>query len=432
MLESLNESNKFIYPLTLIISDGLDGSGSHKIYNQQHGGTSFETKNYILFAFKLLSLKDVSGQPLWDNELPNSPFGVRPISLICKKENEENVKFILDTIINPEVSVIEQEGISLPNGQIIVQIKRTMFDGKMSAILSGAGGASCQLCTAQFEELKDLDLIRDGYPINRFISDAKLIFETVDREEFLSLQSKERFGLTHEPISNIDIISASPLHSYTCVFRWFMLVIYHLQSAIHKWSPTSKHILGSMKFVREFLQEKIGIKIDQVSSAGGTTSTGNVTPSCFMGKNNFIEWISTLIPFEFREPIKIIHLNLSAILRVFNCGHLIDTGKLDSICKYIYEFIVVELPWVNITPSLHKLLAHSAELIQSCNDGYGMKQYSEEALEACNKLIRNYRDNLSRKCSFNSNIRDIFVREYRQLAPRQLAPNLIGQFHFKF
>ena len=205
-----------------------------------------------------MSLKDVSGQPLWDNELPNSPFGVRPISLICKKENEENVKFILDTIINPEVSVIEQEGISLPNGQIIAQIKRTMFDGKMSAILSGAGGASCQLCTAQFEELKDLDLIRDGYPINRFISDAKLIFETVDREEFLSLQSKERFGLTHEPISNIEIISASPLHSYTCVFRWFMLVIYHLQSAIHKWSPTSKHILGSMKFVRKFLQEKIG------------------------------------------------------------------------------------------------------------------------------------------------------------------------------
>ena len=129
-----------------------------------------------------------------------------------------------------------------------------------------------------------------------------------------------------------------------------------------------------------------------------------------MGKNNFIEWISTLISLEFREPIKIIHLNLSAILRVFNCGHLIDTGKLDSVCKYTYEFIVVELPWVNITPTLHKLLAHSAELIQSCNDGYGMKQYSEEDLEACNKLIRNYRDNNSRKCSFNSNIRDIFVR----------------------
>ena len=118
---------------------------------------------------------------LWENETPNSPFGVRPISLICQKENEENVKFILDTIINPEVTLIEKEGIILPNGQIIVEIKRTMFDGKMSAILSGAGGASCQLCTTQFNQLKDLDFIRAGYPINRSISNAKLIFDPVDR-----------------------------------------------------------------------------------------------------------------------------------------------------------------------------------------------------------------------------------------------------------
>ena len=218
LLESINESDKFVYPLRLKVSDGLDGSGSHKIYNQQHGSPTFNTKNYILFAFKLLSLKDVSGMLLWENETPNSPFGVRPISLICQKENEENVKFILDTIINPEVTLIEKEGIILPNGQIIVEIKRTMYDGKMSAILSGAGGASCHLCTTQFNQLKDLDFIRAGYPINRSISNAKLIFDSVDREDFLSLPSNERFGLTHEPISNIDIISASPLHSYTCIF----------------------------------------------------------------------------------------------------------------------------------------------------------------------------------------------------------------------
>ena len=161
LLESINESEKFVYPLRLKLSDGLDGSGSHKIYNQQHGSPTFNTKNYILFAFKLLSL-------------------------------------------------------------------------------------------------------------------------------------------THEPISNIDIISASPLHSYTYKFRWFMLVIYHLQSGTYKWAPTSKRIQDSLKFVREFLLEKTGIKIDQVSSTGGTTPTGNVARSCFIGKNNFIEWVSTLILLESR------------------------------------------------------------------------------------------------------------------------------------
>ena len=39
----------------------------------------------------------------------------------------------------------------------------------MSGILSGAGGASCQLCTANEQKLKDLELVRNEFPINRHI-----------------------------------------------------------------------------------------------------------------------------------------------------------------------------------------------------------------------------------------------------------------------
>ena len=55
----------------------------------------------------------------------------------------------------------------------------------MSSNLSRVGRASCQLCTAQFTELKDLDFIRASYQINRTISAAKLIFDSVDKEKFL-------------------------------------------------------------------------------------------------------------------------------------------------------------------------------------------------------------------------------------------------------
>ena len=34
-----------------------------------------------------------------------------------------------------------------------------------------------------------------------------------------------------------------------------------------------------------------------------------------------------------------------------------------------------------------KLLAHCIELILDCSDCYGSKEYSEEAVEACDKLI---------------------------------------------
>ncbi|KAI6655397.1 hypothetical protein LOD99_2232 [Oopsacas minuta] len=243
----------------------------------------------------MLSIIDSDGNTLWSNQIPNSPFCVRPIALVAQKENEKNTIFLMDLMINREVTNIEKDGLELPYGNVRVKTLRTMFDGKMSGSLSGASGASCQLCTASFAELTDLELVRSGFPINRTITSAKEIFSIVNTENYLLLPSKDRCGLTHEPISEIDIIPASPLHAYTCVFRWFMLLIYHMRSGTFKWLPTSRVIKDSMKFTREFLWEKTGLRIDQLSSDGGTISTENMARQRFLNKNYFIYWVSTLI-----------------------------------------------------------------------------------------------------------------------------------------
>ena len=62
----------------------------------------------------------------------------------------------MENIINPEVNSIEQDGLQLLQGMVQAKIIRSMLDGKMSGILSGAGGAHCQLCTANLRQLKDL------------------------------------------------------------------------------------------------------------------------------------------------------------------------------------------------------------------------------------------------------------------------------------
>ena len=336
---------------------------------------------------------------------------------MAQKENEENVKFLMDVMINPEVDSIALEGILLLRGLLKVAFLPTMIDDKMSGILSGAGGAHCQLCTANKSELKDLEIVRNGFPINRSITSAKDIFSIVDEEEFLSLPSVQRHGLTHPPLSSIDIIPASPLHTYTCVFHWYMLLIYHIRSGTYTWSPTKIVIVDSMKFTREFLNDKTGLNIDMPSSDGGTTSTGNVARSCFLNKKNFIHWVCTMIPEELKEPIRTLQTNLSVLLRIFNFSHAIDTDKLDTLCKETYELILVDFLWANVTPSLHRLLAHSPELIRDCNNAFGLKDFSEEAVEACNKLIKKYREPLSRKFYFTSNARDIFVRLLCQSDP---------------
>ena len=318
LLQTLSPVMDIQFPLTFTASDGLDGSGSHQIYNQLQETQQFNCKSFILFAFKPLAIRDCNDNLIWSNQTPNSQFQIRPVALLAAKENEDNVRHLMDTYINPLVSELQENGITFPQGIVKVKLVRSMFDGKMAGLLSGAGGAHCQLCTATFKQLHDLELIREGFPINRSISAAKEIFDSVNKEEFLSLASNDRFGLTHEPVSDIDILCASPLHAYTCIFRWFMTLVYHLQSGTRKWSPSSIGIKNSMKFTSGLLMEKTGMKIDQPSSDGGTTSTGNIARLCFLDKNEFLFWVNSLIPSEHHNTLKMIHTNLSVILRIYN------------------------------------------------------------------------------------------------------------------
>ncbi|KAI6656124.1 hypothetical protein LOD99_1457 [Oopsacas minuta] len=66
---------------------------------------------------------------------------------------------------------------------------------------------------------------------------------------------------------------------------------------------------------------------------------------------------------------------------------------------------------------MYKLLAHAASIISDYNDGYGLEQLSEEGLESSNKLLRRFRERLSRKFSFEENLKDVFSRIICQSDP---------------
>ncbi|KAI6646912.1 hypothetical protein LOD99_9104 [Oopsacas minuta] len=72
----------------------------------------------------------------------------------------------MDKIVNPQTDQILVNRLSLIGGHVQVDIVRSLFDTKMAGLLDGAGGASCHLCTASDEEIKSIDWIRSGFPIN--------------------------------------------------------------------------------------------------------------------------------------------------------------------------------------------------------------------------------------------------------------------------
>ncbi|KAI6651838.1 hypothetical protein LOD99_4717 [Oopsacas minuta] len=179
------------YPLTVKISDGLDGSGSHCTYNQQNNNPAFSAKSFILLGFKILSIADTLGNDVFYNHSPNSPFCFRPVALIALKEDYNNVHFIMDKIVNPQTDQILVNGLSLIGGHVQVNNVRSLFDTTMAGLLDGVGGASCHLCTASDEEINSIDWVRSGFPINRLISDAGQLIDDVNEDDFLKLSSKQ-------------------------------------------------------------------------------------------------------------------------------------------------------------------------------------------------------------------------------------------------
>ena len=112
LLLTLPQVNESHFPLTLKIADSLDGSGSYQMYNELQESVIFNTKNFIIFAFKVGSIKDSSNCQIWQNTLPNSHFQIRPIALVAMKENEENVRFLMNSYINRETTEIEVKNLN--------------------------------------------------------------------------------------------------------------------------------------------------------------------------------------------------------------------------------------------------------------------------------------------------------------------------------
>ena len=157
-----------------------------------------------------------------------------------------------------------------------------------------------------------------------------------------------------------------------------MNLAYHLHGGEREWSP---NVTNSQAFVRDYLRDKTEMKIDYPESHGGTSTTGNVVRECFSSKpsqeKDFpLKCVLTLLPVETRDCFSTIHLNLAVILRVFNCAELVDC----DFGKYAGNIRInrCEFKWASITPTLHKILGHSLELMIRFNEGRGMKGLSEE------------------------------------------------------
>ena len=129
----------------------------------------------------------------------------------------------------------------------------------------------------------------------------------------------------------------------------------------------------------------------------------------------------SFVPERFQDNLRDLMCKLWVIIKIYTGKDQVHVTEYKQFCLSVYYLILdsfnnQETRWINISPTLHALLAHSWELISN-NDGRGLGEFSEGGLEHNNKFLRFYRRNLARKVNQTSNMEDCLTRLWLRSDP---------------
>lgn len=361
---------------------GFDGSTGQSFYKQKFSDGDDENEN-CLFAttYIPLCLKTTDGFVLWSNKSPQSYRFCRPLKIQYRAETKDLIlaeKLRIESEIH-NFTPIYAETLS---GQSIVSDPRlylTIIDGKVFNVVTGTSSQlRCACCGATATEFNKLDVVA-AKPVNP---------ETL------------KYGL-------------SPLHAWIRIFEFLLHLGYKNDPAVMKWrvtknSPEHAVVEDRKKTIQKEIRDKMSLLVDVVRPNSGTTNDGNTARTALSDKNRqtFAEILG--VDMWLVE-------DLHTILVALSSGLAIDCVRFDELCKSVATKYVQRYKWFYMTVTLHKILMHGRQVIESSPLPIGM--LSEQAGESRNKFWRYDREHHTRKLDRKTTILDLFHRALESSDP---------------
>lgn len=350
--------------LTLECKWGLDGSGGHSLYKQnfskEYGDTS--DSDILLTSLVPLQLHFVhNAQKIiaWQNPRSSSTRFCRPVRFQFIKETSETARREVEYIEN-QITALTPTKIILSTGQeIFVQFSlfKTMVDGKVcNSLMNNSSSQACYICGVCPKDMNNL-------------------------EEVMKRPVKENsynFGL-------------STLHAHIRFFECILHLSYRLE--IKKWqvrgSKQEKDVFELRKklIIKRFKSE-MGLLVDVVKQGYGSTNDGNTARRFFedCDKSSEITGVDKQLIYRF-----------SVVLQTLSSGYDINVKSFKTYALETAKLFVNLYPWFYMPASIHKILIHGADVIDSLILPIG--QLSEDVQEARHKEYRYYREHNTRKMS---------------------------------
>lgn len=371
IINHMNKNSNSHLSLTFVMSCGMDGSTGFSNYNiAAADGSMVRDDSFFITMMVPLDLKDRNGYSHWRNRSPQSVRFVRALSIECVKESIEHIKQVYKDL-NDQINVLQVFQFTLEQNKILyvhVEIFHTLIDGKVfNAITDTKSSQNCALCKCSPNDFNNYENLING---------------------------------KFKPSENSLKHNCQPLHAIINTFTCLLNISYRLK--IKKWRVTNARDKIVMKEEKKKVLQNLKDEFHILFAVPKTGGSGNSTSG-------------NLCRRAFREPKKLasalgidekLVINISAILSALNSQVELDPQKLNRLCHKTFKIYVEHYEWYKMPATLHKILAHSSDIVLSLPLPTGF--FSEEGAEAQNKNYKFFRTYRARKNSRVNNLIDVY------------------------
>lgn len=353
---------------------GLDGSGGHSLYKQKYNNDSICNSDSDILLTSLvplqLHLTNIEGKKivLWQNPRTSSTKFCRPLRFAFTRETTEMVQLEVERVEKEIASLIPTKVLLSSGQEVFVRYSlfKTMIDGKIcNNLMKNSSSQACYICGACPKDMNNIIQVQKR-PVN----------------------------------TNAFELGLSTLHAHIRFFECIIHLSYRLD--IKKWQmrgskeEKAAFELRKKTIINKFKSE-LGLLIDVVKQGYGSTNDGNTARRFFDNykKSSEITGVDQDLIYKF-----------SILLQALSCGFDININSFRNYALETAKYFVHLYPWFYLPASVHKILIHGADIIESLPLPIG--QLSEDVQEARHKEFRFYREHNTRKISRVKTNEDLF------------------------
>ena len=346
---------------------GFDGAAANTNYNLPFSDP--ESSDATMFVSGLCMLQvDINDKIHWQNPSPGGTTFLKILRIAFEKETATSIKREYDRIVD-EIPESLDMVFELDGSPILFKIKIvyqvTMCDGKaLNAIAENPATSRCHVCRKTAAS---------------FMNDRPVFARRIVGSRTMSMPT---------------------LHSYIRSLEFLLELAYKQPFCDIKKSDLKKSqdaMTRHKDFVKNEVRNKLGVTVDQVRPGYGNTNTGNVAKKCFMNPHTF----ATCLGIDLELVQK-----MSNLLRMISSMQPQAPSKFAEEAEKFYALYKKKYAWKNLTPTIHKLIVHGAQIIEESILPIG--RLCEDPIETCIREIRESRFRFARKHSRVNNLKDVF------------------------